>query len=117
MFIRIAWGKLRPGAWEEYERYYYENIVPADGGFSGLRDRRLLRCAKNEDEGSSLTVWDTFEDLVNYENSDIHRTFAREVAHLYGGEFWVKSFEFDLGDQPTPFATYPDYLSSEIASR
>lgn len=27
MYIRMVWGKLRPGSWEEYERYYHERLV------------------------------------------------------------------------------------------
>ena len=94
MYLRIAWGKLRPGTWEEYERHYCEKIVPSDQEFDGLLDRQLLQCAQNPDEGISFSVWDNLEDLDAYESSETHQAFAKEVEHLYQGDYWVKTIEF-----------------------
>jgi heme-degrading monooxygenase HmoA len=41
----------------------------------------------------SVSVWDTLEDLRNYETGEFRQTMAREVEHLYRGEYWVKHFE------------------------
>ena len=94
MYLRIAWGRLRPGAWDEYERHYCERIVPSDQEFDGLLDRQLLQCAQNPDEGISFSVWDNLEDMAAYENSETHQAFAKEVEHLYRGDYWVKTIEF-----------------------
>ena len=94
MYLRIARGKLRPGTWDEYERHYCERIVPSDKEFGGLLDRQLLQCAKNPDEGISFSVWDNLEDLEAYERSETHQAFAKEVEHLYRGDYWVKTIEF-----------------------
>ena len=98
MYLRIAWGKLRPGTWEEYERHYCERVIPSDKDIEGLRERRLLRCAQNPDEGISFSVWDTLEDLVCYERSEARQAFAKEVEHLFNGEYWVKNIEFSAVD-------------------
>ena len=99
MYIRIAWGRLRPGAWDEYERHYCERIVPLDKEIDGLLDRQLLRCAQKPDEGISFSVWDNLEDLNAYESSETVQAFAKEVEHLYLGDFWVKTIEFTPGMQ------------------
>ena len=39
------------------------------------------------------------EDLANYENSETRRTLAKEVEHLYRGEYWVKKLEFNTVDR------------------
>jgi heme-degrading monooxygenase HmoA len=97
MYVRMVWGKLRPGAWGEYERHYHERVAGA-GNVTGLRERQLLRSTEDPDEGISVSVWNTLEDLRNYETSEFRQTMAREVEHLYRGEYWVKHFEISAND-------------------
>jgi heme-degrading monooxygenase HmoA len=92
MYVRMVWGKLRPGTWGDYERHYQERVVGA-GDVKGLRERQLLRSTEDPDEGVSVSIWDTLEDLRNYETGEFRQTLAREVEHLYRGEYWVKHFE------------------------
>ncbi len=35
MVIRITWGKLRPGAWGEFERTYRENVLTKGKNLKG----------------------------------------------------------------------------------
>ncbi len=93
MFIRMVWGKLRPGSWEEYERHYHERLASATGQIQGLKERQLLRGAEDPDEGISVSIWETLDDLRNYETSEFRQNMAREMEHLYQGEYWVKRFE------------------------
>ena len=39
-------------------------------------------------------MWDNLEDLDAYESSGTHQDFAKEVEHLYLGDYWVKTIEF-----------------------
>ncbi len=98
MYLRIVWGKLRPDSWDEFEDHYYERVAPSNEHFTGMRDHRLLRCSEDPDEGISFSIWDSLEDLANYESSETRRTLAKEVEHLYRGEYWVKKLEFNMGD-------------------
>ena len=41
MVIRITWGKLRAGAWNEFERTYRENVLTKGKSLKGLRGRWL----------------------------------------------------------------------------
>jgi heme-degrading monooxygenase HmoA len=94
MYVRMVWGKLRPGSWGEYEHHYTERVAGgAANKVKGLRERQLLRSTEDPDEGISLSVWDTLEDLLSYERGELRGGLAKEVEHLYRGEYWVKHFE------------------------
>jgi hypothetical protein len=41
MVIRITWGKLRSGAWGEFERTYRDNLLTKGKRLKGLRGRWL----------------------------------------------------------------------------
>ncbi len=93
MYVLVAWGKLRLGTWEQYEHFYNERVVASTQGVKGLRERQLLRSTEDPDEGMSISYWDSQEDLLNYERSEVRQSLAQEAEHLYRGEFWVKHFE------------------------
>ena len=93
MHVLIAWGKLRLGSWDEFEAFYNERVKPSTTNTKGLRERQLLRSTEDPDEGMSVSMWDTQEDLLNYERSESRSMLAKEAEHLYRGEFWVKHFE------------------------
>ena len=99
MYVRIVGGTLRPGSWDEYERHYRERVVGSANQVKGLRQRQLLRSSEDPDEGMSLSVWDNLEDLLNYERGEFRGNLAKEVEHLYRGEYWVKHFEV-VADNP-----------------
>ena len=98
MFIRMVWGKLRPGSWEEYERHYHERLASSAGNIKGLKERQLLRGTEDPDEGISVSIWETLDDLRAYETGEFRQNVAREMEHLYRGEYWVKHFEISSTD-------------------
>ena len=98
MFIRMVWGKLRPGSWEEYERHYHERLASSSGNIKGLKERQLLRGTEDPDEGISVSIWETLDDLRAYETGEFRQNVAREMEHLYRGEYWVKHFEISSTD-------------------
>ena len=93
MYARVLWGKIKMGMWAEYERYYDQNIISSTDGVKGSCGRRLLRSLENPDEGISISLWETKEDMENYVKSAKRQELAREAEKLYSGEYWVKHFE------------------------
>ncbi len=100
MYVRMVWGHLKPGAWEEYERYYLEKVFPFSNQIGGLLSRSVLRGIDGEDEAVSMSVWRTEEDLQGYENSNLRKQFAEDIQKNYAtgwsyitGEYWVRTFE------------------------
>lgn len=93
MYARVLWGKIKMGMWDEYERYYDQKIISSTDGVKGFRGRRLLRSLENPDEGISISLWETKEDMENYVKSTRRQELARDAEKLYSGEYWVKHFE------------------------
>ena len=93
MHVMIAWGKLKLGSWDQFAHFYNEHVGPTAKTIKGLRERQLLRSTEDPDEGMSVSIWETQEDLTNYERSELREKLAKEAEHLYRGEFWVKHFE------------------------
>ena len=91
--VMVAWGKLRLGAWDEFEKFYNERVEPTTKTIDGLQERQLLRSTEDPDEGMSVSIWDSADSLLNYARSQLRQTLAKDAEHLYRGEFWVKHFE------------------------
>ena len=100
MFVRMVWGRLKPGAWDEYEKYYQEKVFPFNDKVNGLLSRAILRGIDGEDEAVSLSTWGTEEALRGYEDSNLRKQFADDIQKSYAtswsyitGEYWVKTFQ------------------------
>ena len=98
MLARVAWGKVKPEMWDQYERIYREEIVPSSRGVKGLRFRELLRGSDDPNEGISLTLWDSREDMETYERGEVYQRFLDRVKDCYTGEYWIKHFDVRLGE-------------------
>jgi heme-degrading monooxygenase HmoA len=99
MFARVAWGKVRPGTWQDYEQFYHDEVLPKTRDLKGLVFRELLQGADDPNEGISLSLWESREDLDAYERSDVYAGIVEQGRALYVGEFWVKHFDVKLGEQ------------------
>ena len=99
MHVRIVWGKIRPGMWDDYKKWYMEKVIPSTQGMKGLQGRRLVRNVDDPDEGISVTFWDSLEDLHAYEQSEARRQISQEGEQLYAGEYWIKNFETEYSSE------------------
>jgi heme-degrading monooxygenase HmoA len=93
MHVRMLWGRLRVGMWDEYERYYNENIASVTDGVQGFVGRQLIQSTENPDEGMSITLWESLDAMHSYERNAQRQQVAKGVEHLYTGEYWVRHFE------------------------
>jgi heme-degrading monooxygenase HmoA len=96
MFARVLRCKVKPGMWDEYERYYNEKVVPPTQKMRGFQERRLLRSLDNPDEGISICVWKTKEDLENYVRSIERQSIVLEAEKLFAGDYSVRDFEIKI---------------------
>ena len=69
MVIRITWGKLRAGAWADFERTYRATVVARGKNIKGLRGRWLAQDAGDKDTGFAVSLWDSLADMQAYEES------------------------------------------------
>lgn len=98
MFVRIAWGKVKEGAWSEYERRYLDQN-PVSEQPQGLQRRTLVRSVDDPDEGISITFWETREDSEAYRSSPQYERHVENMEDVFIGEWWTKTYEirYDTG--------------------
>jgi heme-degrading monooxygenase HmoA len=87
MYLRISWGRVSPGRWDEYEAAFKE-AVEAAGAVPGLRARVLYRDVDDPDTGYSLSYWDSAEAMDGYETSAaVHDEILPRIQPFFGGAF------------------------------
>jgi len=96
MYARVVCGKINSGMWDEYERGYDKTVVPKSQQIKGFRGRRLMRGVEDPNEGISITLWETKEDMESYAKSSERQDRAKEAERLYAGDYWVKHFEIKV---------------------
>jgi heme-degrading monooxygenase HmoA len=87
MVIRITWGKLRAGAWGDFERTYRNTIAAKGKNIKGLRGRWLAQDAGDKDTGFAVSLWDNLADMQAYEESDLYREILTPLQPFFVGEF------------------------------
>jgi heme-degrading monooxygenase HmoA len=87
MVIRITWGKLRAGAWDEFERTYRTNVITKGKNIKGLRGRWLAQDAGDTDTGFAVSLWDNLSDMQAYEQSGLYREIMAPLQPFFVGEY------------------------------
>jgi heme-degrading monooxygenase HmoA len=88
MIMRITWGKLRPGSWNEFERTYTATVAARGATSEGLRGRWLLQDANDADTGFAVSLWQSAADMQAYERSDLYqKEFAPALQPFFVGEY------------------------------
>ena len=93
MVIRITWGRLRAGAWDEFERAYRANVT--DGKtIKGFRGRLLVQDSGDKDTGFAVSLWDNPADMKAYEESPLYREIMAPLQPFFVGEY--KTYRCDV---------------------
>jgi heme-degrading monooxygenase HmoA len=87
MVIRITWGKLRAGAWDEFERTYRANVVTKGKNIKGLRGRWLAQDAGDKDTGFAVSLWDTLSDMQAYEQGALYKEIMATLQPFFIGDY------------------------------
>ena len=86
MFMRITWGRLKPGGWADYERAYAAAVTSQ--AYPGLRHRFLIQDVAQPDSGFSITVWESEGAMTAYEQDPARQSeVERSMRHLFSGQF------------------------------
>jgi heme-degrading monooxygenase HmoA len=72
--MRITWGKLRAGTWQEFEQAYEATV--ANKEVAGLRGRWLAQDVQDPDGGFAVSLWETLDAMQAYEQSAV---FTQEI--------------------------------------
>lgn len=87
MVIRVTWGKLQAGTWNEFERTYRATVVAKGKNINGLRGRWLAQDAGDKDTGLALSLWDNMSDMQAYEQSALYREIVGPLQPFFVGEY------------------------------
>ncbi len=99
MYVQMAWGRARSGAWEDLRKFYVEKVIPFTAGMPGLKGRQLWRGTSDPDEMAFWSEWESLGELRDYETSQTRRELAGEAEQYFHpmaypmGETWIKHFE------------------------
>jgi heme-degrading monooxygenase HmoA len=100
MVIRITWGKLRAGSWDEFERTYRANVITKGKGIKGLRGRWLSQDTADRDTGFAVSLWDSLGDMQAYEESALYREIMAPLQPFFVGEYKTYRSEVKYTDLP-----------------
>jgi heme-degrading monooxygenase HmoA len=81
MYMRIGWGRVEPGSWNQYVAAYKEG-ASAVARPNGLKGRALLRDVDDPDTGYSITRWETEEAMAAYEDAANREILPRIQAYF-----------------------------------
>jgi heme-degrading monooxygenase HmoA len=87
MVIRVTWGKLRAGSWNEYERTYRANVLTKGKNIKGLRGRWLAQDDTDKDTGFAVSLWDNMADMKTYEESPLYREIMAPLQPFFVGDY------------------------------
>ena len=88
MIMRITWGKLRAGSWNDFEKTYQATVATKGRQITGLRGRWLLQDTADKDTGFAVSLWESAAAMQAYEGSDLYRQeFAPALQPFFVGEY------------------------------
>ena len=85
MVIRITWGRLRVGAWSEFERTYRAKVEGKT--VKGLRGRLLAQDTADKDAGFAMSLWENLADMETYEQSELYQEVMATLQPFFVGEY------------------------------
>jgi len=92
MYMRISWGRVNPGQWEDYERAFLQALADA-GPIEGLVARQVSRDLDDPDTGYSVSVWDSTEAMEVYEQGVSANVIVPRIKEYFGGAFVTNRLE------------------------
>ena len=95
--MRFSHGKLKPGAWNDYEKVYRE-VVAERTQMPGLLGSMLTRDADDPDSGYTVSIWESADALRRYEASDRAKAVAPRFKPFHTGEYTTTVSELHLWD-------------------
>ena len=86
MYMRIVWGKILPGKWNEFE-VAFKTAMTARGEVKGLKDHWLARDQNDANAGFSITLWDTDSAMQAFWDSQKRKDVMAPLEPFYVNQF------------------------------
>ena len=95
MYLRISWGRVNPGSWDDYEKAFTESVEQA-GALPGLKQRVLSRDIDDPNTGYSISFWESEEAMEAYETGAAVEKIQPQIEQYFGGAFVTNRLEVVL---------------------
>ena len=86
MYMRIVWGKILPGKWDEFNAAF-KTAMAKRGNLKGLKNHWLARDQNDPDAGYSITLWDSEEAMRAFWDSDKRKEIMAPLEPFYVNQF------------------------------
>lgn len=86
MFMRIVWGKILPGKWDEFETAF-TSAMAARGDLPGLKDHWLARDQEDRNAGYSITLWNSEQDMRAFWDSPKRKEVMAALEPFFVNQF------------------------------
>ena len=88
MIMRMTWGKLRSGSWDDFEKTYRATVAAKGQDIKGLRGRWLLQDSQDKDTGFAVSLWESMADMQAYEQSEVYqKEFLPALQPFFVGDY------------------------------
>ena len=100
MYVRMTFFSVREGKMSELRDMYNSKVIPAHKDHKGIRFVHLFECVDKDNEGISITAWDTKADVDAYEKSGDYERLTGLFDRMYDGRPSLKSYEVTASSEP-----------------
>ncbi len=91
MHMRILSLTIKPGMIQDFRKIYNEEILPTLRSVKGCRYEFMTENTQDKSDVLSVTIWDSKEDAINYENSEIFKELIEKTKHTLSALFRFKA--------------------------
>lgn len=86
MYMRIVWGRISPGKWNEFEAAF-KAAMAKRGAVKGLANHWLARDQNDANAGYSVTLWNTEADMLAFWDSPQRKEVMAPLEPYYVNQF------------------------------
>lgn len=92
MYMRIVWGKIIPGKWDEFEAAFRASMATR-GEVKGLKQHWLTRDQQDKNAGYSITLWNSESDMQTFWDSQRRKEVMAPLEPFYVNQFTITHCE------------------------
>ena len=96
MYMRIVWGKILPGKWNDFEAAF-KKAMAMRGDTKGLKDHWLARDMNDANAGYSITLWESEADMKSFWDSQRRKDVMAPLESFYVNQFTTTHCEVKYG--------------------
>jgi len=95
MQMRIVWGKVLPGKWEEFEAAF-KQAMAMRGEVKGLHNQWLVRDQSDPEAGFSVSLFESDEDMHAWWGSSMREQATALLQPFYANQYTVTNCDVKL---------------------